>query len=52
MKDGVDTCGRYVAMFLYVFKRGYSLADFQKIMKRNLVSNGFKNYDELAVAFT
>ena len=52
MKDGVDTCGRFVAIFLYIFKRGYSLVDFQKIMKKNLVRNGFKNYDELAVAFT
>lgn len=52
MRDGVDTCGRFVAMFLYVFKRGYSLADFQKIMKKNLIRGGFKNYDEMAVALT
>jgi len=52
MKDGVDTCGRFVAIFLYVFKRGYSLSDFQKIMKKNLVRGGFKDYDELAVDFT
>jgi len=52
MKDGVDTCGRFVAIFLYIFKRGYSLADFQKIMKKNLVRGGFKSYDEMAVDFT
>jgi len=52
MKDGVDTCGRFVAMFLYIFKRGYSLSDFEKIMKKNLRKYGFKSYDELAVAFT
>lgn len=52
MKDGIDTCGRFVAIFLYVFKRGYSLADFQKILKKNLQRGGFKSYDELAVHFT
>jgi hypothetical protein len=52
MKNGVNTCGRFVAMFLYVFKRGYSLADFQKLMKENLRKGGFKNYDEMAVDFT
>ena len=52
MKDGVDTCGRFVAMFLYIFKKGYSLSDFEKIMKKNLQRGGFKSYDELAVAFT
>jgi len=52
MKDGVNTCGRFVAMFLYVFKRGYSLADFQKLMKENLRKGGFKSYDEMAVDFT
>lgn len=50
MRDGVDTCGRFVAMFLYVFKRGYSLSDFQKIMKKKV--KGFKSYDEMAVALT
>jgi hypothetical protein len=50
MRDGVDTCGRFVAMFLYIFKRGYSLSDFQKIMKKKV--KGFKNYDEMAVALT
>ena len=52
MKDGVDTCGRFVAMFLYIFKKGYSLEDFEKIMKKNLVRGGFKSYDEMAVDFT
>ena len=52
MKDNIMTCGRFVTMFLYVFKRGYSLSDFEKIMKKNLVRGGFKSYDELAVAFT
>jgi uncharacterized protein YcgL (UPF0745 family) len=52
MKDNIMTCGRFVAIFLYVFKRGYSLSDFEKIMKKNLVRGGFKSYDELAVAFT
>jgi len=52
MKNGVNTCGRFVSMFLYVFKRGYSLADFQKIMKENLKKYNYPNYDTLAVAFT
>jgi hypothetical protein len=52
MKDGVNSCGRFVAIFLYIFKRGYSLVDFQKIMKKNLVRGGFKSYDEMSVEFT
>ena len=50
MKNGVNTCGRFVAMFLYVFKKGYSLKYFQTVMKENL--KGFKSYDEMAVDFT
>ena len=50
MRDGIDTCGRFVAMFLYIFKRGYSLADFQKIMKKKV--KDFKSYDEMAVYYT
>jgi hypothetical protein len=52
MKDNIMTCGRFVTMFLYIFKRGYSLSDFQKIMKKNLQRGGFKSYDEMSVAFT
>jgi len=50
MKDNIDTCGRFVSMFLYIFKRGYSLNDFQKIMKKKV--KDFKNYDEMAVYYT
>ena len=52
MRDGVNTCGRFVSMFLYVFKRGKSLKYFQDVMKENLRKYGFKNYDEMAVDFT
>jgi len=52
MKDNIMTCGRFVTMFLYIFKRGYSLSDFQKIMKKNLQRGGFKSYDEMSVEFT
>jgi hypothetical protein len=52
MRDGVNTCGRFVSMFLYIFKKGYSLADFQKIMKSNLKKYRYDNYDQMAVAFT
>jgi hypothetical protein len=52
MKDGVNTCGRFVSMFLYVFKRGYSLKYFQDVMKENLRKYGYKSYDEMAVDFT
>ena len=52
MKDNVNTCGRFVSMFLYVFRRGYSLNDFQRIMKENLKKYNYPNYDTLAVAFT
>ena len=52
MRDGVNTCGRFVSMFLYVFKKGYSLKYFQDVMKENLRKYRFKNYDEMAVNFT
>jgi len=52
MKNGINSCGRFVSAFLYIFKRGYSLADFQKIMKSNLERGEFKNYDEMIVHFT
>ena len=52
MRDGINTCGRYVSAFLYVFKRGKSLKYFQDVMKQNLQKYGFKNYDEMIVDFT
>ena len=52
LKDGVSTCGRFVSMFLYVFKKGYSLNDFQRIMKENLKKYRYDNYDQMSVAFT
>jgi hypothetical protein len=52
MRDNISTCGRFVSMFLYVFKKGYSLSDFQRIMKENLKKYRYDNYDQMAVAFT
>ena len=51
-KPTVATCGRFVSMFLYLWKKGYSLADFQRIMIENKKKYGYKSYDALAVAFT
>ena len=51
-KDGINTCGRFVSMFLYLWKKGYSLADFQKIMMENKKKYGYKSYDAMAVGFT
>lgn len=52
MKEGINSCGRYVSAFLYVFKKGYSLKYFQDVMKENLRKYGFKNYDEMITDFT
>ena len=51
-KDGVNTCGRWVVLRLYLFQRGYNLRQFHKIIKSKMKQNDFDSYDELAVYFT
>lgn len=51
-KEGINTCGRFVSMFLYLWKKGYNLESFQKVMKENKKKYGYESYDAMAVAFT
>ena len=51
-KDGVNTCGRWVVIRLYLFQCGYNLRQFRKIIKSKMKQNNFKSYDELAVYYT
>jgi len=47
-----NTCGRWCASFVYFFKKGHNLENFQKIMKKALDDSDFKSYDELIVYLT
>jgi hypothetical protein len=51
-KDGVNTCGRWVVLRLYLFQRGYNLKQFHKIIMSRMKQNKFKSYDELSVYYT
>ena len=51
MKDGINTCGRWVTLFLFSFQQGYSLKDFQNEMVMEKKKTGLA-YDELVVSFT
>jgi hypothetical protein len=51
-KDGVNTCGRWVILRLYLFQRGYNLRQFHKIIISRMKQNKFKTYDELSVYYT
>jgi hypothetical protein len=47
-----NTCGRWSASYIYLFKKGYNLSEYQKIMRRSKKRFGYPTYDELIVAFT
>ena len=51
-KDGVNTCGRWVVLRLYLFQCGYNLKQFHKIMRFKMKQNDFNSYDELALYYT
>ncbi len=51
MKDGINTCGRWVTLFLFSFQQGYSLKEFQNEMVMEKKKTGLA-YDELVVSFT
>lgn len=49
LKDGVNTCGRWAAMFL---KRGESIENFNKFIRQYARIYGFKNLDDAIVDLT
>jgi hypothetical protein len=51
-KEGISTCGRWCASFIYFFKKGYDLSGFQRVMKKALNESDFKSYDELVTYLT
>ena len=51
-KNGVNTCGRMVVIWLYFFKNGGDLKHFNKNMKHNMKRGGFSSFDELSVYLT
>ena len=48
LKDGINTCGRWVIAYLILFHVNYTLEEFQEFFKDNKDQSG-KPYDILVV---